>query len=111
MPILSGVTSRPATGPKTIIRDRKPTEHSPGDPDALALNALGWVLTDDDRAERLLSLTGLTPEVLRDRLTDPQVLAAVLDFLANHEPDLLLAADALGVDPADLLAARERLAR
>ncbi|MCP9221687.1 DUF3572 domain-containing protein [Erythrobacter sp. LQ02-29] len=94
-----------------MIREPKPHEHSPSDPDALALNALGWVLTDDQRAERLLSLTGLTPEVLRDRLTDRQVLAAVLDFLANHEPDLLLAADALSVEPADLLAARERLAR
>jgi Protein of unknown function (DUF3572) len=74
------------------------------------LNALGWVLTDDDRAERLLALTGLTPEILRDRLTDRTVLAAVLDFLANHEPDLLLAADALSVEPQALLQAREHLA-
>lgn len=84
--------------------------HSPEDADALALNALGWVLTDDDRAERLLALTGLTPEILRERLTDRTVLAAVLDFLANHEPDLLLAADALSVEPQALLQAREHLA-
>ncbi|MFN3510395.1 MAG: DUF3572 family protein, partial [Tsuneonella troitsensis] len=73
--------------------------HRPGDADTLALSALGWVLADDDRAERLLSLTGLTPDVLRDNLTDRTTLAAVLEYLAGHEPDLLLAADALNVPP------------
>ncbi|MBD3729233.1 MAG: DUF3572 family protein [Sphingomonadales bacterium] len=77
----------------------------------MALEALGWVLADEDRASRLLSLTGLTPEVLRDGLTDRAVLAAVLDFLAGHEPDLLLAADALSVSPETLAQAREKLSR
>ena len=35
---------------------------------------------------------------------------AVLDFLCAHEPDLVAAADALGVAPADLAALRGRLA-
>lgn len=69
------------------------------------------MLTDPQRAERLLALTGLTPEVLRERLTDRSVLAAVLEFLAGHEPDLLLAADALDVAPAELIEAREALGR
>lgn len=69
------------------------------------------MLADDDRAERLLSLTGLTPEVLRDNLTDHATLAAVLDYLAGHEPDLVLAADALNVSPERLVAARRELAR
>nr|WP_237486975.1 DUF3572 family protein [Pelagerythrobacter marinus] len=76
----------------------------------MALGALGWVLQDDDRAGRLLALTGLTPEILRDRLTERSVMAAVLDFLANHEPDLVLAADALNVAPETLVAARRALA-
>ena len=74
-----------------------------------ALSALGWVLADDDRAERLLSLTGLTPDVLRDNLTDRTTLAAVLEYLAGHEPDLLLAADALNVPPEKLIAAHREL--
>jgi hypothetical protein len=37
------------------------------------------------------------------------VLGAVLDFLASHEPDLLAAAEELGIEPAALMAARERL--
>ncbi|WP_370059805.1 DUF3572 domain-containing protein [Novosphingobium sp. P6W] len=90
----------------TILRE-PPSPAS--DPHALALNALGWVLGDDSRAERFLSLTGLTPEELRASLGEPTTLAAVLEFLCQHEPDLLGAADALGVSPQTLVAARERL--
>ena len=75
----------------------------------MALSALGWVLGDGDRAARLLALTGLTPEALREGLGDPATLAAVLDFLCAYEPDLVAAADALGVAPHELAGARERL--
>lgn len=75
----------------------------------LALEALGWALTDEKRAERLLSLTGLTPERLRHGLDDRSVQAAVLEFLANHEPDLIAAADALNSKPETLVAAAREL--
>ncbi|MBN8499717.1 MAG: DUF3572 domain-containing protein [Sphingomonadales bacterium] len=75
----------------------------------MALAALGWVLGDEDRAGRLLALTGLTPDALRAGLGDAAVLGAVLDFLGQHEPDLIEAAEHLGVEPAELMAARERL--
>jgi hypothetical protein len=67
------------------------------------------VIGEDSRAERFLSLTGLTPDELRASLTEPATLAAVLEFLCQHEPDLLGAADALGVPPQALVSARERL--
>ena len=73
------------------------------------MGALGWLLADEDRAGRLLALTGLTPEELRAGLGDPAVLGAVLEFLCAHEPDLVAAADALGVAPTELASARERL--
>ena len=79
-------------------------------PQVLALEALGWVLTDEARAQRLLNLTGLTPDALRGGLGDPAVLGAVLEFLASHEPDLILAADALGTTPETLIAAHRSLA-
>ncbi|WP_095012142.1 DUF3572 family protein [Tsuneonella mangrovi] len=75
----------------------------------MALSALGWVLSDSQRAERLLALTGLTPEALRDNLTDKATLSAVLGFLESHEPDLLLAADALNVAPEALVRANAEL--
>ena len=91
----------------TILREPK----SPAaDPQALALGALGWVLASESRAERLLSLTGLTPDELRGGLADPAILSAVLDFLCSYEPDLVAAAAELRVEPNDLAAAREQLA-
>ncbi len=70
---------------------------------------LGWVLEDDDRAQRYLTLTGLDPDTLRTGLNDPTMLGSVLDFLANHEPDLVRAAEALAVTPEELIAARQEL--
>ena len=79
------------------------------DDEALALGALGWTLAEDRRAERLLALTGLTPDLLRAKLEERDFLAAVLRFLEGHEPDLIACADELGVAPARLVAAREGL--
>lgn len=56
-------------------------------------------------------LTGLTPGALREGLGERPVLAAVLEFLCAHEPDLVGAAEALGVEPQALVAARESLSQ
>lgn len=91
----------------TILK--QPASPGADDPQTLALNALGWIIVDEDRASRFLSLTGLTPDELRASLGYPATLSAVLDFLCGHEPDLIAAADAIGCRPQDLVAARERL--
>jgi Protein of unknown function (DUF3572) len=54
-------------------------------------------------------LTGLTPDELRGGLGDDGVLAAVVDFLCAHEPDLVAAAAALGIEPAVLASVSESL--
>ena len=73
--------------------------------------ALGWILSDETRAQRFLSLTGLDPDGLRAGLDDPAVLAAVVEFLGNHEPDMVKAAEALAVTPEELSGAAGSLAR
>ena len=70
----------------------------------LALQALAWSVADDARADRLLALTGMDAAELRARAAEPAVLAATIGFLAGHEPDLVACADALGIDPATLVA-------
>jgi hypothetical protein len=87
------------------------TDEQTNDDEALALGALGWTLSENARAARLLALTGVTPSLLRERLEDRAFLAAVLRFLEGHEPDLLACADALGVTPTRLVTAREGLER
>lgn len=75
----------------------------------LALAAIGWILQDSERAERYLDLTGLDPDTLRAGLDDPAILGSALDFLANYEPDLIRAAEALAVTPEELIAMRRNL--
>jgi hypothetical protein len=76
---------------------------------ALALHALGWILSDEPRAERLLGLTGLDPDSLRVSLGEQETLAAILSFLIAHEADLIACATALDVTPETLAAAAWRL--
>lgn len=77
----------------------------------LALMALAWTLGDERRADRLLALTGLDADALRAGVDNPGVLAAVLDFLADHEPDLVACAEAIEARPGDLIAAKDLLRR
>jgi len=79
------------------------------DAEMLSLLALGWVLQDDRRAERLLALTGLDAAELRARATDPALLSAVIAFLENHEADLVACADSIGCEPGALAAAKRSL--
>lgn len=79
------------------------------DASVLLLGALAWVCGDDDRAHRFLALTGIDAADLRARATDPAILGAVGQFLADHEPDLLACAEALDLPPATLAAAAGRL--
>ena len=76
---------------------------------ALALRVVGWTVSEQGRAERMLALTGLDPETLRQGLGQPSTLRAMLDFVLDHEPDLLACANALGVKPEAIAAARRSL--
>ena len=77
--------------------------------ETLALRLIGWIVADAPSAERMLALTGLTPDDLRTSLGNSGTLCALMDFVINHEPDLLACADALAVKPATLVAARARI--
>ena len=86
-----------------------PPTYPATDSETVALSALAATLTDERRAERFLSITGLSPDGIRGALTDRHTLAACLAFRENHEPDLIAVADAIGVKPGALMAARAEL--
>ena len=79
------------------------------DSETLALSALAATLTDERRAERFLSITGLSPDGIRGALGDRHTLAACLAFLESHEPDLIAVAEAIGARPQALIDARAEL--
>ena len=81
----------------------------PTDAEAMALVALATALSDERRALRFLDLTGIGTDQLRARAGEPALLAALIRFLEAHEPDLLAVAEAMGVKPEALVAARREL--
>jgi hypothetical protein len=87
----------------------RPVRAPSPDATALLLGALAWICADDDRANRLLAVTGLDSGELRARATDPAVLVATGQFLADHEPDLIACARALDCLPLDIVEAVRRL--
>ena len=89
----------------------EPPNDAPEDAYLLALNALAATLADQRLAERFVSITGLSPPDLKQRVGDPAFLANFLRFLEGHEPDLVDIAAAIAVKPGQLVAARERLER
>ena len=79
------------------------------DPMVLGLLLLAHVIADADLGPRFLELTGMSADDLRSRADDSGVLAALIDFLAANEADLVAAADALEILPATIIAAGVRL--
>lgn len=89
-----------------MLKERSPA----ADPAVLLLGALAWVCADDDRAARLLALTGLDGDALRARAGEPAVLGAVGGYLLDHEPDLVACAADMGCDASVLAAAARHMA-
>lgn len=79
------------------------------DPVTLALAALAATLSDERRARRFIELTGIGTDELRHRLDDPLLLSALLRFLEAYEPDLVAVSEAIGVEPHNLVGARNQL--
>jgi uncharacterized protein DUF3572 len=82
---------------------------TPNDPVTLGLAALAATLGDERRARRFLDLTGIETQELRQRATDPVILAALIGFLEAHEPDFTSVSEEIGATPQALSAARQQL--
>jgi hypothetical protein len=74
-----------------------------------ALQALAWVVTDQDRAVRFLTQTGCDADTLRCRAGEAEVLGAVLDFLLDDEASLLAFADEVDLPAQSVALARYAL--
>jgi hypothetical protein len=75
----------------------------------LALRALSFLAEEPERLGRFLALSGLGPDELRIRASDPVLLGGVLDHLLADEPLLLAFAATQGVEPEEVASARRHL--
>jgi hypothetical protein len=72
----------------------------------IALQALAWIVTDDDRLAALMANSGIDPDSLRAHAGDPVVLGAVLDHLLSDDQAVIAFCDAHGLPYTSPLAAR-----
>ena len=87
----------------------KGTYRSRESAEMLAIEALSWIAADAGQLDRFLALAGIGPGTLREAAADPAFLAGVLDFLLGHEPTVVAFAEAYGISPAAVAAARRAL--
>lgn len=77
--------------------------------ETLGLQALGWLLGQDELLPQFLSATGAAPDDLRRLAAQPEFLGAVLDFLLMDDSMVLAFAEAAGVPPELPYQARQLL--
>lgn len=77
--------------------------------EVIALQALAWLIADEDLAGRFLTATGCDGLALRQRAGQPEVLGSVLDFLLENEQALLDFVQSAGMPPDIVGRARRRL--
>jgi hypothetical protein len=75
----------------------------------IALQALAWLVADDDRLARLMAESGIDPSRLRSHADDPEVLGAVLDHLLGDDQAVIAFCDAHRLPYTSPFAARSVL--
>lgn len=76
----------------------------------IALEALGYLVADEDRLWAFLVATGLEPGTIRQAARTHGFLVAVLDHVAASEGLLIELAATLAIKPERLMEARHTLA-
>ena len=81
----------------------------PDQAEIIALQALGWVLADDELTSVFLGATGADANALRNAAEDPHVLGSVLDFVLMQDQSVLDFAASIGQPPEAIAMARHYL--
>ncbi|MDB5559539.1 MAG: hypothetical protein JWQ36_2473 [Enterovirga sp.] len=75
----------------------------------LALAAFNRLIAEPERLGGFLAATGLQPDTIRDAAGQPGFYGAILDYIASDEQLIVGIAGELGINPAEIAAARVRL--
>ena len=70
--------------------------------EAVAVQALGFLVEDGDRLSRFLALSGLNPSEIRAAASEPGFLAGVLDHIVSDDRLLIAFAEQSGLAPAEI---------
>lgn len=76
---------------------------------AIAQDALIWLAGQSEALAGFLATSGLAPEALRDRASDPEFLGFILEFILGSDATVLAFAADNGLDPGAPMRARAAL--
>ncbi|MGE4324884.1 MAG: DUF3572 domain-containing protein [Pseudodonghicola sp.] len=77
--------------------------------ETLGLQALGWLVSNEELLPVFLGASGAGLDELKSRATDPVFLAGVLDFLMMDDAWVMAFCDSLGIPYDRLIKARAAL--
>ena len=80
-----------------------------GTAETLALKGLAHIAQDEGVLSAFMNLSGLDGETLRARAGEPELLAAVMDFLLADDARLMAFCEAENLKPQDAHAIRRAL--
>lgn len=75
----------------------------------IAIKALAYLASDTDRLGRFLAATGISPEEIRAKAEDLNLLAGILDFLLSDEAMVIEFCQTLDLPPEAPAQARIQL--
>lgn len=81
------------------------TEHA----ETIALQALAFLVKDEALLSHFLTNTGLTPQDLKTRFREPELLGGVLDAILADDAVLLAFCNTRSLSPETLVIARRML--
>ena len=82
---------------------------TPEQAEIVAIQSLGWLVTQDDLLSSFLAATGAGVGELKERAADPLFLASVLEFLTSDDASVRSFCDAFGFSYETPLRARYAL--
>ena len=77
--------------------------------ETIALQALAFLVKNDTLLEQFLMLTGLTPQELKSRIREPELLGGVLDAILANDTTLLDFCNTASISPDTIVLARRAL--
>lgn len=86
-----------------------PAKLTVSDGEAVALQAVAWIVADDAMRDRFVALTGCGADEMRLRVGQPAFLGSVLEFVLGNEADVVAFAEHEGFSPEVPLLARAKL--
>lgn len=76
---------------------------------SIALQAAAWMAAESDMLGHFLGATGMSVQDLKERLADPEVLAAMIDFILMDDSTIIDCAAYCQIQPQDLATVRQCL--